>query len=134
MSGDGKSLQSGVSNVIHRNATVPIGHLLPSASHQRNDKVKMVGVCAVCSKDATQTCEGCHLRDYCTWEHQQKDWEKHIVTCKPFKTLELLLLQLEYNFYWSVPEFDGPGYNVGTLIEARTIVPSARIQLLLVVP
>nr|CAD7257052.1 unnamed protein product [Timema shepardi]CAD7568211.1 unnamed protein product [Timema californicum] len=45
----------------------------------------MVGVCAVCSKDATQTCEGCHLRDYCTWEHQQKDWEKHIVTCKPFK-------------------------------------------------
>lgn len=41
--------------------------------------------CIVCNGDAPFKCTSCKSANYCSAEHQKKDWPKHKHNCRPFK-------------------------------------------------
>lgn len=41
--------------------------------------------CAVCDKNAPFKCTACKSVNYCSGEHQKKDWPVHKYECRPYK-------------------------------------------------
>lgn len=48
-------------------------------------KAKKVADCLVCGTETTKRCGQCRTAFYCCGEHQNADWAKHKLTCKPRK-------------------------------------------------
>src|SRR6266542_2731596 len=47
--------------------------------------------CSICKKPTNQRCSRCHAKYYCSRPCQKKDYKKHVLSCSPQRSADILV-------------------------------------------